>query len=192
MKKKFIVVLLIGVLIAGIFTLTGCSNNKEDSNNKEENKETSSISEESNNNKITITDKDKKYEITFNSTKFNQKSPAYAQVDSEDLGVFVSFSYNELSKSHYDYYKTHNFLGVEFSEGETKDYTWNNYSGYTYNMDETEANFKILLVDDEENSVVLVGYVRGQSGKDVNVASIFDSEDFQNFLNTIEFKKVTE
>ena len=192
MKKVLMIVLIVVVLIAGLFILTGCSNNKEVSNNKEENKETSSVSEESSNNMITITDKDKKYETTFNSVKFNQKSPAYSQVDSEDLGVFVSFSYNELPKSHYEYYKTHNFLGVEFSEGETKDYTWNNYSGYTYSMSETEANFKILLEDDEENSIVLVGYVGGQSDKDVNVASTFDSEDFQNFLNTIEFKKVTE
>ena len=177
MKKIFIVALLACVLFAGVFILTGCGNK-----------------EETNNNMIKIIDKDKNYVTTFDSinNKFEQKNPAYSQVDSEDLGIFISMSYKEYPKSYYDYYKTHNFLGVEFSEGDTKDYKWNEYSGYTYSISETEGYFKILLEDNEENSIILDGYVGGQIGKNTDVTKIFDNEDFQKFLNTIEFKKNAE
>ena len=184
MKKVLIVILLLGVLIAGLFVLTGCGNN-------EENKESINISEETNN-KITITEKDKDYVTTFDSinNKFNQKKPEYKQVDSEDLGVFISFQYIESPKETYDYYKTHNFLGYEYAEGEVKDYTWNKYSGYTYNVKEKEMYFRILLVDNAENSVVLSGYVGDKHTKDLDLTKDFDSEDFQKFLNSIEFERV--
>ena len=146
--KIFIVSLIVTFLVIGLFILTGCGNKKEE--NKEpinSSGESNNSSEESNNNLIKITNRENSYVTTFDSinNKFTQKNPAYSQVDSKDLGIFISLSYKECPKSTYDYYKTHNFLGVEFSEGETKDYTWNKYSGYTYSVSETEVNFKILL-----------------------------------------------
>lgn len=176
MKKKILLSLLV---VVGLFTMTGCG------------KESSNKVKESDNDLIKITDKDKGYVTTFKTinNKFVQKSPKYNQIHSEDLGVFISFDYIESSKEAYDYAKTHNFLGYEYGEGEVKDYTWNNYSGYTYNVKEKEMYFRILLEDNAENSIVLSGYVGDEHTKDLDLTKDFDSEDFQKFLNSIEFKK---
>lgn len=185
-KKVLIIIAIIAVLGIGLFVLTGCGN-------KEENNESINTSEETSN-KITITEEDKGYVTTFDTinNKFNQKKPEYKQVNSDDLGVFISFQYIGSSKEAYDYYKTHNFLGNEYAEGEVKDYTWNNYSGFTFNAKENEMYFRILLVDNPENSVVLSGYVGKQSGKDTDIMKAFDNEDFQKFLNSIQFEKGAE
>ena len=185
-KNVLIIIALIAILGIGLLVLIGHGNRKE-------NKESDNISKETNN-KITITEKDKGYVTTFDTinNKFNQKDPAYKQVDSEDLGVFISFQYIESSKKEYDYYKTHNFLGNEYAKGEVKDYTWNGYSGYTYNVEEKEMSFRILLEDNGENSVVLSAYVGDKHTKDLDLTKDFNSEDFQKFLNSTEFKKITE
>ena len=177
MKKKILLGLLV---LLGLFTITGCG------------KELSSKEKETNNNIIKITEKDKGYVTTFNSANdtFVQKDPKYNQIHSEKLGVFISFDYIESSKETYDYYKTHNLFGNEYAEGDVKEYTWNNYSGYTYNIKEKELSFRILLVDDEQNSIVLTAYVGDEhTVKDLNMSKTFDSEEFQKFLNSIKFKK---
>lgn len=176
MKKK----ILLGILVVVcLFAITGCG------------KESEKKSEKSNNNLIKITDnKDRGYVTTFKTinNKFVQTNPKYNHVDCEKLGIFMSFEYVESSKEAYDYAKTHNFLGREYAEGEVKDYKWNNYSGYSYGISENEMYFRILLEDDKDKSVVLSAYV-GPSGKDVDFAKVFDSDDFQKFLNSIEYKK---
>ena len=51
-------------------------------------------------------------------------------------------------------------------------------------------SFRILLVDDEQNSIVLTAYVGDEhTVKDLNMSKTFDSEEFQKFLNSIKFKK---
>ncbi len=174
-KKNLLSLLVIIIL----FITTGCSNKPFDL-----------FKEEENYNLITITSKDKGYLTTFKSSNniFVQTSPKYNQIHSEDLSVFISFSYIESSKEAYDYTKTHNFLGYEYAKGEVKDYKWNNYSGYTYNVKENEMYFRILLVDDKEKSIILSAYVGDKHTKNLNLTKDFDSEDFQKFLNTIEFK----
>ena len=174
--KKILLSLLI---IVALFTITGCG--KEVNNRKKESKESL----------IKITDnKDKGYVTTFKTinNKFTQPNPKYGHVDSEELGIFITFSYIESTKEAYDYAKTHNFLGREYAEGEVKDYKWNNYSGYSYGIAENEMYFRILLEDDVDNSIVLDAYV-GPKDKEVDFAKLFDSDDFQRFLNSIEFKK---
>ena len=177
MKRKIILSLLI---LVAVFTITGCG------------KESENKVKESNNNLITITDvKGRGYVTTFKTinNKFVQTNPKYNHVDNQELGIFMSFEYIESSKEAYDYAKTHNFLGREYSEGEVKDYKWNNYDGYSYGISDNEMYFRILLEDDTDKSVVLSVFVGPKNGKDVDFAKIFDSDDFQKFLNSIEFKK---
>ena len=170
MKKKIFLFLLVFV---SLFTITGCSNDKE------------KVEESF----IKITSKDKEYYTTFKSTidKFVQTNPKYNFVDNEELGIFMSFQYIESSKEAYDYAKTHNFLGYEYSKDEIKEYKWNNYSGYTFDVKEKEMNIRILLNDDKDNSVVLSIYIGDKHTKDLNLIKDFDSEEFQKFFNTIEF-----
>ena len=180
MKKKLLFCLL---LILAIFIITGC-------NNKTENE-----GEESSNSLISIVDsKDRGYITTFKTinNKFIQTNPKYNHVDSEELGVFITFDYIVSSKEAYDYAKTHNFLGVEYAKNSIKEYKWNNYDGYFYSISETEIYFRILLEDDKDNSIVLSGFVGpkvNSSNKNEDLTKFVDSEDFQKFLNSIEFKK---
>ncbi len=139
---------------------------------------------------IRILSDEKSYVTTFKGSDntFIQENPKYNQIHSEVLSLFISFDYIESTKEAYDYAKTHNFLGYEYSKGSVKDYTWNNYSGYTYNVNDNEVYFRILLVDDKDNSIVLSAYVGNKHTKDISVAKAFESKEVQDFLNTIEFK----
>ena len=174
MKKVLVSLFAIVVL----FTVTGCVKGKVTNSN------------ESNSNLIVIKDaKERGYVSTFKSiNNFVQTNPKYNHVDNEKLGIFISFSYIESTKEVYDYYKTHNYLGREYSEGEVKEYKWNNYSGYSYGISDNEMYFRVLLEDDKDKSVVLDAFV-GPKDKSVDFKKVFDSNDFQNFLNTIEYKK---
>ena len=180
MKEK--IILSIWIILA-LFMITGCD---KESNNKEK---------ESSNNLITIKDnKDKGYTTTFKtiSNKFIQTNPKYNHVDSEELGIFISFDYIESSKEAYDYAKTHNFLGVEYAEDAIKEYQWNNYNGYFYNISENELYFRVLLEEDTDNSIVLSGFVGPKvdsDNKNEDLTKLVDNNDFQKFLNSIEFKK---
>ena len=177
MKKKFLLGLIV---LMGLFAITGCG------------KETSKESDKKSENVITITSDDGKYVTTFKSTDdgFDQKDPKYSQIHSEKLGVFISFDYIESPKETYDYYKTHNLFGNKYADGDIKEYTWNKYSGYTYNVGDKEAYFRVLLEDDVDNSIVLTAYVGDKHTiDDLDMAKTFESKEFQNFLNTMEFKK---
>ena len=180
MKKR----ILLGIfIVVGLFTIVGCSK-KADNNLKG-----------SSNDLIKITDnKDRGYVTTFKTinNKFVQPNPKYNHIDSEDLGVFITLEYIESTKEAYDYAKTHNFLGREYSEGDIKEYKWNNYDGYFYNISENELYFRILLEDDPNNSIVLSGYVGPKTdskNENKDLTKLVDNKDFQNFLNSIEFKK---
>ncbi len=179
MNKKFILSILI---ILSLFIITGCNSKKDNSTEKKV--------EEKEEKLIKLTQKDKKYFTTFKTVddKFVQTNPKYNQVDSEELGVFITFQYIESTKEAYDYAKTHNFLGNKYAEGEVKEYKWNNYDGYSYGIAENELYFRILLEDNKDNCIVLSAFV-GPKNKKVDFSKLLDSEDFKKFLNSIEFKK---
>ena len=180
MKRKIILSIL--VLLA-LFIITGCG------------KETESKVKGSSNDLIKITDnKNRGYVTTFKTinNKFIQPNPKYNHVDSDELGIFITFDYIESSKEAYDYAKTHNFLGHEYADGEVKDYKWNNYDGYFYSVSENEMYFRILLEDDTNNSIVLSGFVGPKvdsKNKNEDLTKLVDNEDLQKLLNSIEFKK---
>ena len=173
MNKRILLCLLI---ITSLFVFAGCR-------------------KKSSNEIIKITDiNDKGYVTTFKTinNKFIQPNPKYNHIDSDKLGIFITLDYIESSKEAYDYAKTHNFLGREYSLGEVKDYKWNNYDGYFYNISENELYFRILLKDDPDNSIVLSGFVGPKvdsKNKNEDLTKFADNADFQRFLNSIEFKK---
>ena len=179
MKKKIFLSLLV---VACLFAITGCGKK-------------SDVKEKESDTIIKIVDnKDKGYVTTFKSVgnKFVQTNPKYNHVDSEDLGVFITLDYIESSKEAYDYAKTHNFLGREYSEGDIKEYKWNKYDGYFYNIGENEIYFRILLEEEKENVIVLTGFVGPKTDSKVkndDLTKLVDNKDFQSFLNSIEFNK---
>ena len=182
MKRKLV---LSALVIVALFTITGCGK-------KKENKTTGSGSSSD---IIKIVDnKDKGYVTTFKTIggKFVQTNPKYNHVDSDKLGVFITLDYIESTKEAYDYAKTHNFLGREYAEGDVIEHKWNNFDGYFYNVSENELYFRILLIDDSNNSVVLSGFVGPKvdsKNENKDLTKFVDSEDFEKFLNSIEFKK---
>ena len=182
MKRKILLSLLV---LTMVITITGCGKTDSKKDNSTEKKV-----EEKEEKLIKLTAKDKEYFTTFKTVddKFVQTNPKYNQVDSEELGVFITFQYIESTKEAYDYAKTHNFLGNKYAEGEVKEYKWNNYDGYSYGIAENELYFRILLEDSKDNCIVLSAFV-GPKNKKVDFSKLLDSEDFKKFLNSIEFKK---
>ena len=84
------------------------------------------------------------------------------------------------------------FIQTNSKYNQVKEYKWNNYDGYFYNVSDTELYFRILLEDDPDNSIVLSGYVGPKvdsKNENNDLTNFADSDDFQNFLNSIEFKK---
>ena len=176
MKNKLLLVLLV---LVSVFVIVGCGKKEENGNNKTKDS------------LIIISDKkDKGYVSTFKTgnSHFVQENPKYNQIHNEELGVFISFDYIESTKEAYDYAKTHNLFGNEYAEGSVTDYKWNNYDGYTYGIQDNEMYFRILLEDDKDNCIVLTAFV-GPKKKDIDFKEVFNSEEFQSFLNTLEFKK---
>ena len=67
---------------------------------------------------------------------------------------------------------------------------WNKYDGYSYNGDKYSIDFNIYLdeIADTNMMIGLFGTVKYINYNEANVTEDFNSEDVQNFLNTLTFK----
>ena len=173
MKKQILVIGLICMLIVSLFTLTGCEKNEE----------------------IVLKDQETGYTTTFKYpesqtfkvTEEDQDSGKFAEMTSENEAnnIELEIYYFEESKHIYDDMKD----SRKEDEG-YKEYKWNNYEGYIYSVDEYSLYFNILLQDETEDSdaIGLFGSVDAIDYNEANTPKAFDSEEFQNFMKSIEFK----
>lgn len=170
MTKKILICLLV---LLGLFTFIGCGN-----------KNTENISD--NENIIIIQNKDKNLIVSFRSIDdFKYRKSLGSRVENEKLGLSMTLSFEKKTKEEYDNNKKYDFNG----DREIKEYIWNNYEGYSYGVREKDMNFRVLLEVDGDNVISLYGYVLESQDKDARVEQVFESEEVQRFLNTIQFKK---
>ena len=182
MKKKYLKSLLIvSLLVLSIF-ITGCD--------KKENKEKTS-------NMKTVEIKDEKAGINttfkynkadgYEVTNIDTDSGKYVQVtvENKEKNIEIEMYYFETLDTSYNKTKD----SRSNSDG-YKEYTWNGYEGYSYNGDKYKIDFNILLKKDTEKmDIGLFGTISYIDYNDADVMNVFESEDFQKFMNTIEFKE---
>ena len=176
MNKKYIF-LIIGIIVAvvvlSLFLLLGNENKKE-------------LVLKDNKTGYTTIFKYPKSQ-TFEITDEDQEGGKFAEiiVKNEANNIELEMYYYEESKNLY------NTIKEDRKEDEGyKEYKWNNYEGYIYNVDDESLYFSILLQDETEESdaICLFGSVDAIDYNEANTPEAFDSEEFQNFMKSIEFK----
>ena len=178
MKKKTIIVLFL-CMITLVFT--GCDNKKV---NKEKEYETIEIKDEKTGYTTTFKyEKGKDYKITDTET-----DGKYVKVEMEakSLNLEVEMYYFDITNIGWN----NNIESRKNSEG-YQEFTWNVYKGYIYKADDTDLYFNILLKDggNESMSICLFGDVDAINYNKGKVTENFTGEEFQKFMNTIEFKE---
>ena len=178
MKKKTIIVLF---LCALTLLFTGCTNKKEE---KKEEFETIEIKDEKTGYLTTFKyTKGKDYKVTDTNT-----DGKYVEVEMEvkSLNLEIEMYYFEISNIGWN----KNIETRKESEG-YKEFTWNGYKGYIYKADDKNLYFNILLKDggNESMSLCLFGEVDAIDYNKGKVLENFTGEEFQKFMNTIEFKE---
>ena len=170
MKKILLIVFL-------ILILTSCDLFK-----KEDNKDYNEIILKDDKFGITTFRYDK--EKVFNIEENKKIKPVELNITSEDDDFNLDIYHINTSIEGYETSKKNRKKSNSY-----KEYTWNNYRGYTYNGSKDNINFIILLKEDEENSIGLFGTLRCSNQ---NTIKYFEDEQFQKILNTISYKETIE
>ena len=178
MKKKTIIVLL---LCALTLVFTGCDKKEKA---KEVEYETIEIKDEKTGYLTTFKyEKGKDYKITDTNTegKFVE-----VEMEAKKLNLELEMYYFEISNTGW----TSIMENRKNSEG-YQEFTWNGYKGYIYNANDKSLYFNILLKDggNTSMSLCLFGEVAAINYNVGKVTENFTGEEFQKFMNTIEFKE---
>ena len=196
MKKRTILIsLMVIILIAGLFILTGCGiDNKENQNTQIEessnnlNAEKKELIFEDNignsGYKTTFAYYDNDFEITGTGVDVNGKFSSI-NVESKKLNVSMKFAY-----TYYDHAKA--YSGIKSNDSKTKyytEYSWNNYQGYLRGGQENYLSFMIPLEVTDSHDLILVINVQPLLDKKASVVDACKSKTMQEFLKTIEFKQ---
>ena len=175
MKNRILIVALIFTLIASALVLSGCGEKMEE---------------------ITLRDNNTGYTTifkypegqSFKKTDEDLDSGKYAQItiENETNNIELEIYYFDESKNIYNSSKD----GRKDNDG-FKEYSWNKHDGYIYNVDEDSLYFNIVLQDETADGGI-IGLFGSISKIDYNestkIIDSFNSKEFQDFMNTIEFK----
>ena len=178
MKKKTIIVLF---LCALTLVFTGCDKKEKA---KETEYETIEIKDEKTGYLTTFKyEKGKDYKITDTKTdgKFVE-----VEMESKKHNLEIQMYYFEISNIGWN----NNIERRKNNEG-YQEFTWNGYKGYIYNANDSDLYFNILLKDggNSSMSLCLFGDIDAINYNKGKVTENFTSEEFQKFMNTIEFKE---
>lgn len=179
MKKKIALVLM---LVFTVFALTGCNKNKV-TKTKTAKKDTDK--------QIVLKDEG------FGTTTFTYSKDKDYVVKEETGGKYKSLIISsekenfELQIYHFD------TTSASFGTGKAnrsdsngfKEYTWNNYKGYTYNGDKDLISFNILLKDNSNSSKALFGQMQPLNRNEANIEETFRGDNIQKLFNSISFKE---
>lgn len=172
-KFKFIVLLVLCILV------TGCGDAKE------RDLRPSVVLEDLKNNLITTWRYEEGENISYRDADYQGKYKEIV-VRNEDLNMRITMYYFETSESAFNAAKENRKERPEFWE-----YTWNGYNGYTYSGDEEKMYYQILLGTNVElnRTIALAGQVDYIDKDKGNIVDAFNSEAFQRFMNTMEFRE---
>ena len=175
MKNKLLIVFLIIVLIGSAILLSGCG------------KKMSEITIKDNKTGYTAVFKYPE-EQTFKVTDEDQDSGKYVEmtIENEANNIELEVYFFDESKNIYNSSKDNRKDDEGF-----KEYNWNKHEGYIYNVDDDSLYFNIVLQDETADGGIigLFGSVsKLDYNKETKILESFDSKDFQDFMNTVEFK----
>lgn len=175
MKKKYILLIL---LCSSLLVFTGCTNKKEEK--KEVNKTIEYLDDKTGYKTVFTFNSNEDYEVTDTETDGKYKE---ITIQSKKLNIELEIYYSDHYTGGYAKQKENR----EGSDG-YKEYTWGDYKGYIYNVDEDDLDFNIFLENFDERDIVLFGTIDDiDSTLKTNVLEAFNSDSFQNFLKSIKF-----
>ena len=172
MKKQFLKAFVIAlILVTSVFVLTGCESKKEIVL-KDDKTGYTTIFKYPENQDFVVTDEDK------DSGKFVEMT-----VENKSNNIELEMYYFEELRTTYDSGKEYNKEDEGF-----KEYKWGKYDGFIYSVSENSLYFNILLQEENGDVIGLFGAVSTIDYNNTNITESFNSKDFQDFMNSIEFK----
>ena len=192
--KKFINYAFITVLlIVGIFILTGCDNNKNNTNSENETTEISNgtVNSES----ITLicnSDVNKKeYKIKFDSNTednkmyFDEQYPTTAQIRNENGNYVIDIQIDELTQSEYDI-----TIAEEKKHESFKEEKIGTFDGYSYTDENTETTTVKALIDGSNHdariyATMIIGLEDESNSHGLTTQELYKSSKVQFIINSI-------
>jgi len=176
MNKK----ILLGVLvIISLFLVTGCDNTTSSTYDQNafvlhygDTSYAATLKKEDNQNFI-LYSKDK---TTYMYEKLT--------ISNKNLNILFDLRFTDVTKEEYDLLNESRKTAAEY-----KEYTWNGYKGYSYDGNNYNISY-VILVDDanEQRYKIVQGSLSYYNKENSNVTDAFKSDEFQKFINTIEYK----
>ena len=135
---------------------------------------------------LTSFEYDKELDYTFTNSPQEENEYASMKMVCKDLNVIVDFQYDELSKKQFLINKESVSKYDDYQE-----YKYNGYDGYTFSTDKDNLYSLIILGDnmDDINTSLYLRFSTIDSSIETNIKKVYDSEEFQAFLNSIKFEK---
>jgi len=137
-------------------------------------------------NLLTTFEYDKSLDYTFTNNEVQQNEYASMRMVCSKLNIIVDFQYDELSKAQF-------LINKESVEkyNDYKEYKYNGYDAYTFSTDKDNLYSLIILGDSMEdyNPALYLTFSTIDSSAETNIKEVYDSDEFQKFINTIKFEK---
>ena len=179
MKKLLFIVLPVILVIVVLLIFVGFKKNKKD--------EIKEIVYKDNKSGYTL-----KFKIPKNSQyvvkDINQEGGRFAELimENKEKNVELQMYYFEITDE--------NYKKIKQDRSETagyKEYKWNNYDGYSYLGDKYSVSFNMYLKEETDNNraVCLFGSMEYINNDNANSLEVFNSEEFQNMMQTMEFSE---
>ncbi len=167
--KKFIIISILFVLI-----LCGC-----------EKKEYTSINfEDKQYGFLTKFKYDKSLDYLFSNVDVEENEYAKMNMTSKKNNINIDFEYDEQTKEYFDINK------ASVSDYDNyKEYIYNGYNSYTFSTGDDNLYLMIMLDDKEasSNPCIYIRFSLLDDKESTDIIKFYNSDDFQYFLNSIEY-----
>ena len=193
-KKVLVFSAIILILVLGLFTLTGCDNNKKENDNTiEETAENSTATV--NSETITLTHNSeankKEYKIKFDSNTednqmyFDSQYPTTAQIRNENGNYVIDIQIDELTQAEYDITIENEKKNENFKEEKIGD-----FEGYSYTDKNTETTTVKAIIDESNPdariyATMIIGLEDESDSHGLTSQELYKSSKVQFIINSI-------
>ena len=177
MKKKYLFLLLIPLLILSVTACNGITSSNKDG-------KTVTL-EDSKYGKTVLT-----YDTKLNYKDFKQSTKGSSKLVSfknDDLNIKVEMSYDKVKTAAYDENKK-----SKLSQTYYRDIVFGQYAGYFYSNDKNNGELDVALYADTKEDMVTVLVVKlnkVDNKQDTDMFSMLDTPDIFNLFNSMKFEK---
>ena len=176
MKKIIDYLLIIGIMILFI---SGCNTNKDNLINVN--------FEDQQFHFLTTFSYDSNLDYTFTNKNEEENEYASLTMTSKRLNIILDMQYDEISKEQYKINRDSVSSYANYAK-----YVINGYDSYTFSTSDDNLYSMVILDNDEKNAnpALYMRFSIINDNRQTDLKKIYDSEEFQNFITSIKFKKI--